>query len=326
MIKQEIVAIILNLKKKIAFLLIFCVSLIWISAESIQGERIQTMNSKQKELEIKGNIVFFYYKNLKKTQDFYQDILGLNLVADYEFAKIFQISQTSYVALIDEKKGMHSTSEPKTATLSFITDEIDDWYNYLKEKGVEMRGPARDAKSHPTRGFVAFDPEGYYLEFERFLDHEQNKKLLDILGNTEAVYPGEGQLTSRPKKLGFQANIIFLYYLDLEAAQRFYENVFGFKLVVEQAFARIYCASPTFFVGLVDQARGMHRYSEEKAVNLAFLTSAVDRCYQILRNSGLKTSEVTENFRIFPRSFVTYDIGGYSLEFSSFQDFEKRKK
>ena len=43
------------------------------------------------------------------------------------------------------------------------------------------RGPVRDATRHPTRGFVAYDPEGYFLEFERFLDHPQNAALLKAL-------------------------------------------------------------------------------------------------------------------------------------------------
>ena len=30
------------------------------------------------------------------------------------------------------------------------------------------------ATRYPTRGFVAYDPEGYSLEFETFLDHAQN--------------------------------------------------------------------------------------------------------------------------------------------------------
>ena len=55
------------------------------------------------------------------------------------------------------------------------------WYAHLVSKGVKMRGPVGDATRHPTRGFVAYDPEGYFLEFERFLDHPQNTRLLGAL-------------------------------------------------------------------------------------------------------------------------------------------------
>jgi hypothetical protein len=70
----------------------------------------------------------------------------------------------------------------------------------------------------------------------------------------------------RPEKLGVKATLVFLYYKDTARAQRFYEDVLGLELVVEQAFTNIYQISPTSFVGLVDEARGMHKASEKKAV------------------------------------------------------------
>jgi hypothetical protein len=52
-------------------------------------------------------------------------------------------------------------------------------------KGVEMRGPLGDSTNHPTRGFVAYDPKGYYLEFETFLEHSENTRLLRALAKSE---------------------------------------------------------------------------------------------------------------------------------------------
>jgi hypothetical protein len=50
-------------------------------------------------------------------------------------------------------------------------------YDYLVSKGVHVRGPVGDATRHPTRGFVAYDPESYFFEFETFVDHPQNAAL-----------------------------------------------------------------------------------------------------------------------------------------------------
>ena len=76
----------------------------------------------------------------------------------------------------------------------------------------------------------------------------------------------EGQTpTGRPPSLGVQANIVFLYYKDIPRAQRFYEDVIGLTLTVDQGFAKIYQVSPTSFIGLVDEAQGLHRASEAKA-------------------------------------------------------------
>jgi len=76
-----------------------------------------------------------------------------------------------------------AAASPRTATLSFVTDEVDGWYAYLKAAGLAMRSELKDASRHPTRGFVAVDPEGYLLEFERFLDDPQNSRLIGTLAN-----------------------------------------------------------------------------------------------------------------------------------------------
>ena len=182
----------------------------------------QEVEDKTEDLGIQANMVFFYYPDLVEAEQFYAEVLGFEKVLDYGFAKILRISRTSFIGLVDETKGMHNPDEPKTVTLSFVTDEIDGWYRYLQEQGVKMRGELSDASRHPTRGFVAYDPAGYFLEFEHFLEHPQNEKLLEKLKAVPAVYPEKTQATFRPIELGIQANIIWLYYRDIPAAQRFY--------------------------------------------------------------------------------------------------------
>jgi catechol 2,3-dioxygenase-like lactoylglutathione lyase family enzyme len=284
----------------------------------------QKQQSGSQVLSINANLVFLYYSDLPRAQHFYEDILGLERVLDYGFASIHRISETSYVGLVDENEGMHKASEPKTVTLAFVTDEVDGWYDYLKGKGVEMKGPARDATRHPTRGFVAFDPEGYYLEFERFLEHPQNEKLLAKLEDKKSLYPTDGQTTSRPENQGVKANVIWLYYNDLKEAQRFYEETFGFRFLVDQGFAKVYSSSPTGFIGLVDQAQGLHRFTEEKAVTVSFITPKVDEWYDHLMNKKIEIrSPLDDSEGGLVRAFVAFDIAGYYLEFDWFYEHEK---
>jgi predicted enzyme related to lactoylglutathione lyase len=132
-------------------------------------------------LGVQANIVFLYYRDVPAAQRFYEDVIGLTLTVDQGFSKIYQVSPTSFIGLVDESQGLHRASEAKAVTVSFVTEQVDQWYAYLQAKGVKMRGPIGDATRHPTRGFVALDPEGYYLEFERFLDHPQNAALLGAL-------------------------------------------------------------------------------------------------------------------------------------------------
>lgn len=279
------------------------------------------------QLKVQANLVFLYYEDLTVASNFYENTLGLEMVLDYGFAKLFRISETMYVGLVDEQKGMHRAAEPKTVTLSFVTEEIDEWYDYLKNRGVKMRGELGDATRHPTRGFVAYDPEGYFLEFERFLENPQNTKLLTRMALFKPVYPPEDLDTPRPKNLGIQANIVWLYYRDLEEAQAFYEDVLGLELVTDQGFAKVYACSSTGYIGLVDEAQGLHRFTEEKSVTISFITSQIDQWYSYLMDRQLKMREELSDGESIPVSaFVTYDIAGYFLEFDWFLEDEKNAK
>jgi catechol 2,3-dioxygenase-like lactoylglutathione lyase family enzyme len=261
---------------------------------------------------------------LPRAQRFYEDTLGLKPAANYGFAKIYQVSRSSFLGLVDEKEGMHRAAEPKTVTLSFVTEEVDGWYRYLVDKGVQTRGPLKDATRHPTRGFVAYDPEGYFLEFERFLEDSKNELFLSKLKNVKPLYSDEMRASGRPKDLGVQANIIWLYYKDLAGAQKFYEEILGFQLLVDQGFAKVYSCSTSGFIGLVDEAQGLHRFSDEKAVTVSFLTAEIEKWHSSLKEKGLKMHSPLEGpGRVPVRSFVTYDEAGYFLEFDEFLDHQK---
>lgn len=303
-----------NINRAIA--LFICVGMLLGSCS-----RPQTEETVMPEIpDIQANMVFFYYQDLDRAVEFYHNLLGFPQVLDYGFAKAFRISETSYICLVDETKGMHDTSEPKTVTLSFITEEVEGWYRYLLGNGVEMHSPLGDATRHPTRGFVALDPEGYFLEFETFLDHEQNVKLRERLAATSARYPDTGTASTRPEDLGIQGNIFWLYYQDIPAAQNFFQENLGLEMLVDQGIAKVYTSSPTAFIGLVDETKGLHHFSEKKSVNIGFFTNHVDDWYQYLLDKGLRMrgplDDEAEQERV--RAFVTFDSAGYYLEFDSF--------
>ena len=138
-------------------------------------------------LGVQANIVFLYYKDVPAAQRFYEDVIGLTLTVDQGFAKIYQVSPSSFIGLVDQSQGLHRASEAKPVTVSFVTAQVDQWYEYLVSKGVKMRGPVSSATRHPTRGFVAYDPEGYFLEFETVLAHPQNAALRRALARLDRV-------------------------------------------------------------------------------------------------------------------------------------------
>ncbi len=268
-------------------------------------------------MKIQANNAFFYYANLEAAERFYEEKLGLAPVADYGFARIYRVASTSYLTLVDAAEGMHSADEPKTVAIALVTDELEEWYEYLSDQQVSFRSELKVVEGGPHDGFVVVDPEGYFLEFERFNPHPENERFIPVLAEAETV------ATSRPE-LGFKATVLWMYYKDMEAIQRFYEEVMGLEKIVDQGWAHIYPTSATGFIGLVDESRGMHSYTEDKAVTVSFLTDELDAWYEHLRNVEsfeLRTPEILDEG--FVRVLVGYDPENYFLEFDTFLEDER---
>ncbi len=76
---------------------------------------------------------------------------------------------------------MHSYTEQKAVTMSFLTDDLAGWFEYAKATSAfELRSEQIEVTDR-YRAFVGYDPEGYYLEFDTFLPHVDNETLLRLL-------------------------------------------------------------------------------------------------------------------------------------------------
>jgi len=270
--------------------------------------------------------VFFYYEDLERAETFYRQTLGLRVVADYGMAKILQVASKSFITLVHHESGMHSADEPKTAAIALVTDQLDEWWDYIDAQDIDMRSESytpREGSAHD--GFVAIDPEGYYLEFERFNPHPENERFTPVLDKTETLYADAA--SNVPPGLGFKATVVWFYYKDMAGIQSFYEDVLGFDLIVDQGWAKIYPVGPTGYFGLVDESRGMHNFTETKAVTLSIITDDVDGWYEYTKAHDaveMRSEEISDTERY--RAFVAYDPGGYFLEWDIFKDSEQNKR
>ena len=267
---------------------------------------------------ISANNAFYYYADVEAAEQFYTNTLGLRTVSDFGFAKILQVAPTSYLTLVDADSGMHSSDEPKSVTLAIVTDQLEDWYDHLTDAGVSFRSELRvvDGRPRPHDGFVAVDPEGYFLEFERFNEHAENERLVPMLREVEplTVAVGDG--------LTITATVLWLYYDVLSPIQQFYERALGVRMIVDQGWAKVYPTSPTGFIGFVDGARGLHEATEQKGVTVSFFTDDIEAWFERMRGQAefeFRTEELgDESGRV--RTFVGYDPGGYFLEWDTFLD------
>ena len=258
---------------------------------------------------------FYYYADVPAAESFYNDIFGFETVSDFGFAKILQVGPSSFLTLVDADSGMHTADEPKSVTLALVTENVELWYDHLTSRDVPMRAELRVTDGSAHDGFVAIDPEGYFLEVERFNPHEENDNLLPMLESVQPLVStvGNGRLTT----IG---TVLWLYYDQLAPIQTFYETAVGLDMVVDQGWAKVYRTSRTGFIGFVDGARGLHNATQENGVTISFLTDDIESWFERMQNQPnfeFRTRELgDESGRV--RTFVGYDPHGYFLEWDEF--------
>ena len=112
--------------------------------------------------------------------------------------------------------------------------------------------------------------------------------------------------------------ITFLYYRDLPTAMRFYEDILGLTLAIDQGWCKIYRVAENAHIGLVDESKGMNKWAAVKPVQFCIRAPEVDAWYayaQAQKLDGL--SELFVNDEIGIRAFVFNDPEGYQIEIQS---------
>jgi catechol 2,3-dioxygenase-like lactoylglutathione lyase family enzyme len=114
---------------------------------------------------LQQQITFLDTRDLARTADFYERVLGLRLARDQGTCRIYHVSGTAYLGFCQRAA---APAAPQGITLTFVTDRVDDWCARLKREGVEfVREPADNPPYRIYNAFVR-DPNGYLLEIQRF--------------------------------------------------------------------------------------------------------------------------------------------------------------
>ena len=124
-------------------------------------------------MELKSQITFFYYKDLQKAADFYENIFGLTAIQDQSMAKVYRLGK-SYFGIVDGEKGSLKAQEKNAAMLTILVDSVEEWATFLKGKGVKCVKDVSCGKFAKSAFFE--DPGGYIIEIQRFLDEEVQKE------------------------------------------------------------------------------------------------------------------------------------------------------
>lgn len=121
------------------------------------------------EVDIEGLITFLYYRDLEKAAEFYEEVMGFELTIDQGWAKIYRVTDSAYVGVVDERRGYHRTSPTKPVMVTLVVSDVDAWYRYLKDKGVKTLNEPHDIEELGLRAFLLEDPEGYVIEVQKFI-------------------------------------------------------------------------------------------------------------------------------------------------------------
>ena len=109
-------------------------------------------------------------------------MLGLRSIVDQGFAQIYPSSTSGFLGPVIAGQGLHPYTEQKAVTVSLLTDVIEDWFARLQAgNDFRLRSEEIVTRNPRYKAFVGYDPEGYYVEFNTFLDHEDNRDLMRFL-------------------------------------------------------------------------------------------------------------------------------------------------
>jgi len=116
----------------------------------------------------------FYYKDLAVVAPFYETTLGLTKTFDETWVKIFQLTPSSSIGLVQEgETSFHRAQANNAVMLSIVTEDVDAWYQRLKQdEGIVFLKEIYNNKNVPIRAFLVEDPGGYTVEFFQWLNAE----------------------------------------------------------------------------------------------------------------------------------------------------------
>ena len=112
-------------------------------------------------------VTFIYCEDLDKNCHFYEKIIGLKMVLDQGSCRIYKVAPNSFLGICTK---MDVPKDHSGVILTLVTDDVDGWYEYLKQFKLEFeKTPQLYEKFNIYHLFVR-DPEGYLVEIQEFKD------------------------------------------------------------------------------------------------------------------------------------------------------------
>ena len=126
-------------------------------------------------LEVHGQIEFLYFDDLPAACSFFADTLGLPVVCDQGWSKIYQTAPSSYIGAVDRSRGACRATTRDGVLTSLVVANFDEMHRRLVDLGISFDHPPHYSESLQIKSMMFIGPEGYKFEVEEFLDPETRK-------------------------------------------------------------------------------------------------------------------------------------------------------
>lgn len=120
-------------------------------------------------MEYTSLVTFIYYENLKYGISFLEDILGLKLVMDQGFARVYKVSEKGYLGIVTKESRMNIKED---TLISLSTRNVTKAYAKISKMEVENLSEITQFPQIPLQSFFFEDKEGHHFEIQEFLKDE----------------------------------------------------------------------------------------------------------------------------------------------------------
>lgn len=143
---------------------------------------LSPLSSSAGDFGVRAAIYTIYMSQFATSNAFYSGLFDRQPVVMPDGVALYQMAGSGFLALVDGGDELHQPTEENGVTISFFTHDVDTWYDRAKLwSGFELRTPEVISESDLVRVFVGYDPEGKFLEWDTFLDLQENADLMKYL-------------------------------------------------------------------------------------------------------------------------------------------------
>ncbi|MFT5501740.1 MAG: catechol 2,3-dioxygenase-like lactoylglutathione lyase family enzyme [Woeseiaceae bacterium] len=130
-------------------------------------------------LSIRATVFSAYFDEGADVVGFYESLFALQPVGQLDGQPLYQLAGSGFLSLVHGGDELHKPTTENGVTFSFLTTDVDAWFERATSwPGFELRTPEVLDEGGLVRVFVGYDPTGIFLEWDTFLDLEENALLM----------------------------------------------------------------------------------------------------------------------------------------------------